>query len=363
MDQEDLMREQRRLLSRRDIFLRAGALTAAAAITELIASGDAEASQKAPKLIVGEGSHRYECIHDWLMPPDNIKWGDTQGVAQDTSGNIYISHTVGGGSKSDDAIAVFSNKGKFLRSFGARFKGGGHGLDIRKEGKEEYLYHCDTAHQQVVKTDLLGNVLWVKGKNDLIADTSRLYKVNSNFTPTNVALAPNGDFYITDGYGSDYITQYDINGNFIRVFGGKGSEPGKVLNAHGIWVDTRSKEPMVVVADRANSRLQYFTMDGKHVRFNNDGMRQPCHFDIRGDEMLIPDLRSVVTLLDKNNKVITHLGDGTTVANLPGRGRPRTEFVAGKFVHPHSAKFLSNGDILVVEWLPIGRVTLLKRQG
>jgi hypothetical protein len=117
----------------------------------------------------------------------------------------------------------------------------------------------------------------------------------------------------------------------------------------------------VVVADRANSRLQYFTMDGKHIKFDTDGMRQPCHFHTQGDLLLVPDLRSIVTVLDKNNKVAAALGDGTTVANLPGRGRPRSEFVGGKFVHPHSAKFLHNGDILVVEWLPIGRVTLLKK--
>ncbi|MEP6757154.1 MAG: hypothetical protein ABJA67_16740, partial [Chthonomonadales bacterium] len=144
----------------------------------------------------------------------------------------------------------------------------------------------------------------------------------------------------------------------IQAFGGKGKEPGKVLNAHGIWVDTRGSEPLVVVADRANSRLQYFTLDGKHIKFVNDGMRQPCHFHTYGDMMLIPDLKSVITLLDGDNKVITMLGDGDPSAL---RGHPRKDFIPGKFVHPHGAKFLHNGDILVVEWVPIGRVTLLKR--
>lgn len=361
MNENELPLEQRGLLTRRSLLMRAGATAAAAVITDLLASRDAEAMQNAPKLILGAGSLRYECVHDWLVPPDTHKWGDTQGVAQDEKGNIYISHTVGDGSQSNDAIYVFSKDGKFLRSFGAQFKGGGHGLDIRKEDGIEYLYHCDTAHRTVVKTTLAGGVLWTKGLNDLIVDTSRLYKTDSNFTPTNVALAPSGDFYITDGYGSDYITQYNVKGEFIRVFGGKGSEPGKVQNAHGIWVDTRGNEPQVVVADRANHRLQYFSMDGKHIKFDSDGMRLPCHFDVRGDMLLVPDLSSIVTILDKNNKVAVALGDGTTVANLPGRGRPRSEFVPGKFVHPHSAKFLKNGDVLVVEWLPIGRVTLLKK--
>jgi hypothetical protein len=74
--------------------------------------------------------------------------------------------------------------------------------------------------------------------------------------------------------------------------------------------------------------------------------------------MLFPDLESVVTVLDENNKVIVHLGDGKP-SNL--RDRPRTDFIPGKFIHPHDAMFLANGDILVAEWVPIGRIALLRK--
>jgi len=337
-------------ISRRD-FLK-GAATAAAGVAFGRIAG-AQTGEKA--VIVGSGEYRYRCTHDWLRPPADLLWGDTQGVAQDLAGNIYISHTVHPDSKKGDAIVVFDKSGKFLRSWGDRFRGGGHGLDIRKEGDREYLYHCDTAHRVVVKTDLEGNVVWEKG----VPYESGVYpKENPVFIPTNVALSQNGDFYITDGYGSDWITQYSRTGDFIRAFGGRGSEPGKVSNAHGIWVDERGSEPFVVVADRANARMQYFTMDGKHVRFCAEGMRQPCHFHVRGELMLIPDLKSVVTLVDKQNKVVAQLGDGDPSAL---RGHPRSDYIPGKFIHPHSAKFLNNGDILVVEWVPTGRVTLLQR--
>ena len=149
LSKNELPLEQRGLLTRRSLLLKAGATAAAAVITDLLTSGDAEAAQNAPKLVLGAGSLRYECVHDWLVPPATHKWGDTQGVAQDEKGNIYISHTVGGDSKSEDAIYVFSSGGKFLRSFGSQFKGGGHGLDIRKESGVEYLYHCDTGHRKV----------------------------------------------------------------------------------------------------------------------------------------------------------------------------------------------------------------------
>lgn len=313
------------------------------------------ASTGGKPIIVGSGSHKYECFHDWLTPPDDIRWGDTHGLAQDSKGNIYISHTVHPSSPKGDAIVVFDKHGKFIRSFGERFRGGGHGLDLRKEGGREYLYHCDIAHHEVVKTDLEGKVIWEKG---VPMETGVYPNDNPNYTPTNVAFGPHGDFYVTDGYGSDWITQYNGKGEFVRVFGGRGAEAGKVAQAHGIWLDDRGKEPFLVVADRANRRMQYFTLDGKHVRFCADGMRLPCHFHIRHGDMLVPDLQSVVTILDKDNKVIVQLGDGDP-SGL--RDHPRSDFIPGKFIHPHSAKFLANGDILVVEWVPIGRITLLKK--
>ncbi len=307
-----------------------------------------------PEVVMGSGEHRYEAIHDWLVPPPHIVWGDTHGVAQDSQGRIYIAHTVHPTSPCGDAIVVFDRHGKFLASWGERFRGGAHGLDLRKEGRTEYLYHCDILHRTIAKTTLDGKIVWEQG----LPKEAGVYKSGDPFVPTNIALAPNGDFYVADGYGSDWIHQYNIHGEYIRTFGGKGSEPGKLLNAHGIWVDTRGGEPLLVVADRANHRLQYFTLDGKHVKFVADGMRLPCHFHTRGELLLVPDLKSVVTILDGRNRVVAQLGDGDP-SNL--RDHPRSDFIPGKFIHPHSAKFLHDGSILVVEWVPIGRITLLRK--
>jgi hypothetical protein len=340
-------------ITRREFIKKAGTAAAGVAMARIVRGLPTDPDKK---IIVGSGEHKYECHHDWLQPPSDILWGDTHGIAQDGKGRIYISHTVHPDSPKGDAILVFDKNGKFLKSWGERFRGGGHGLDLRKESGHEYLYHCDIAHRQVVKTDLDGKVMWEKG----VPVEAGVYPAKDPvFVPTNVAFHPHGDFYVTDGYGSDWITQWTIKGEFVRVFGGRGTEPGKVSNAHGIWLDDRDKHnPLIVVADRANARMQYFTLDGKHVKFSTEGMRQPCHFHIRGELMVVPDLRSVVTIVDKNNKVVASLGDGDP-SNL--RGHPRSDFIPGKFIHPHAAKFLHNGDILVVEWVPIGRITLLKK--
>jgi hypothetical protein len=305
-------------------------------------------------IILGSGEHRYVANHDWLTMPDHILFGDTHGLAQDSRGRIYVGHTVHPNSPCKDAIVVFDSNGRYITSWGDRFAGGSHGLEIRREMDGEYIYHCDTRTRQVVKTNLDGKVIWERGAPDEVS----AYRQGAPYVPTNVAFGPNGAVYVTDGYGSDFVHEYHASGSYVRTFGGKGKEPGKLSNAHGIWVDNRGNEPFIVVADRGNSRLQYFTLDGQHVKFVSDGMRQPCHMDIRGDVMLVPDLKSVVTLLDGQNKVITQLGDGDPT-NL--RGAARERFIPGKFIHPHDAIFLQNGDILVAEWVPVGRITLLDK--
>jgi hypothetical protein len=340
-----------RPLTRRSFLTSAGSMAAAIALGRVVRAGNLSGS-----ITIGSGEHTYECVHDWITPPSHIKFGDTQGLAQDAFGRIYVAHTVHPESQSKDAIAVFDEYGRFLDSWGARFQGGAHGLDIRQEGAEQFLYHCDTAHRQVVKTRLNGDVMWEMGA----PVESDLYNTGAPFIPTNVAFSPNGEFYVTDGYGSDWIHRYTRNAELLQSFGGKGSDAGFVLNAHGIWVDNRGREPFLVVADRGNSRLQYFTLDGRHVKFSNEGMRKPCHADLRGNLTLIPDLSSVVTLLDEAGKVVVQLGDGDP-SNL--RGAPRDRFIPGKFIHPHDAIFLRNGDILVAEWVPIGRITLLRKIG
>ncbi|HLJ53800.1 MAG TPA: hypothetical protein VKT77_02115 [Chthonomonadaceae bacterium] len=343
------------LISRRDMMLRSGASLAAIAAAGLFNFEDARADAARPKLIIGSGTHRYECIHDWLVPPEGLLWGDTQGVAQDSKGNIYVTHTVAKESKIGDAIVVFDRRGKFLKSWGSRFRRGGHGIEIRREGRQEFAYHCDTAHRQVVKTDLEGNVVWEKG----VPQEPGVYKGGGAFVPTNIAFAPNGDFYVADGYGSNWIHHYNARGDWIRTWGGTGTEDGKFHCCHGIWIDGRGSEPLIVVTDRESKRIQWFDLDGKFVKLVTEGIRRPCYFDTRGDLMVVSDLNAVVQLLDRDNKIVANLGDGAGLPDL--RGHARSEFVPGKFIHPHGGKFLKNGDILIAEWMPDGRITLLRR--
>ncbi|HRP04808.1 MAG TPA: hypothetical protein PLV87_07850 [Opitutaceae bacterium] len=334
---------------------------AATAALSTIPAPFIRASQGRP-LVVGSGEHTYECVHDWLVPPDGMVWGDTHGLCQDSQGNIYVGHTVNSSSMRPETVVVYDAKGKFIRAFGEEYRGGQHGLDIRKESGREVLYICDTTRSRVVKTTLDGKVLWSHGypKEDPAYSAKPI-----SFIPTNVAFAPNGDFYIGDGYGSHHMMRFSEKGKFLGEIASPGKGDGELNNPHGQWVDTRGSEPVLVVADRGNRRIQTFTLEGRHLKTIQDEsrLRMPCHFHVRGDWMVCPDLDSQVCILDRDYKVVAQLGDGRENNGKVGsrRSQKRSEFTPGQFITPHDAIFLHNGDILVAEWLPIGRITLLRK--
>ncbi len=352
---------------RRRTFLKHSAAVGTAAIASasapLLLGATDKAGSKLP--IVGEGEYRYECHHGWGELPKQIRWQTTHGVTIDRAGLIYITHQGRENAPAKDAMdttVVFDPAGKYVRSFAKDIYPGGHGIDIRVEGGEEFLYMCDiaTAHRQVVKTNLKGELVW---KLDYPKEPG-VYKNAGGYRPTNVAFAPDGGFYVGDGYGSSYIHQYDKNAKWVRTWGGLGKEHGKLSTPHGLWWDDRpGREPTLVIADRANARLEYYSADGKYLSTISDVL-YPAHFDIRGDVLLVPDLHARVSLFDKNNKAIVHLGyDPAWTAEVKKfkiRMDPKT-WLPGKFVHPHDACFDKDGNIFVVEWVDTGRVTLLKK--
>jgi hypothetical protein len=347
-------------MRRREFLRRAAAAGAAAAAGPILLGAEDKSGSRNP--VVGTGEYRYECFHDWGRLPPHLHWETTHGVAIDAEGLVYIKQQGHDPTaKPMDTVVVFDPKGNFVRSFGREYYPGGHGIDIRKEGGQEFLYLCDIYHRQVIKTDLKGEEVW-----KLCYPTeAHVYRRVKQFSPTNVAFAPDGGFYVGDGYGSHFIHQYTGDAKWVRTWGGEGTAPGKMKTPHGLWLDDRpGRTPSLVVADRANARLQYFSLDGKHLGFVK-GMLFPAHFDIRGDVLLVPDLHARVTLLGRDNTVLAQLGDdpawrkqvldGFKVRRQPGQWRP------GKFVHPHDACFDPDGNIYVAEWVETGRLTFLRR--
>jgi hypothetical protein len=359
-------------MHRRDFLKQTGAAALATGTAVTNSAPFVHASDKAGSdhPVIGQGEHRYECFHNWGSLPDSIHWYETHGVAIDKAGLIYIKHRAGGEKprsreQAQDTIVVFDPAGKFVRSLGKEYHGGGHGIDIREEGGQEFLYlACMMPVRLMVKTDLKGEVVWIKDA----PDEPHVYdKPNRPFAPTNVAFAPDGGFYVADGYGSNYIHQYDRDAKWVRTFGGTGTGPGQFRTPHGLWLDNRpGRAPQLVVADRANARLQYMTLDGQPGSVCHD-VSFPAHFDIRGDVLLVPDLHARVSLFGADNQVLVHLGhdpdwtkqvlDGFKIRTQPDR------WPAGKFIHPHDACFDKDGNLFVAEWVATGRVSFLRHVG
>lgn len=282
----------------------------------------------AKQSVVGSGKHTYVWEREFFKLSPNVQiQANTHAIAIDRQGRIFIH------SQSEHAVMVFDPQGHFIQSWGSWMKSGAHGMDLRVEKGKEYLYFALTGLHLVVKTTLEGEEVWRMG----YPRDAGVYENEAQYVPTNVAFAPNGDFYVADGYGQSYIHQYNVKGEYIRTWGGQGTEPGKMNCPHGLWVDTRNKQPVLIVADRGNHRLQRFTLDGKHIDFVTDELRLPCHFDIRGKELLIPDLAGRISIFDQNNRLIVHLGDNPDEAQRARNKVPRSQWTDGYFISPHDA--------------------------
>jgi hypothetical protein len=321
-----------------------------------------------PSPVIGAGAHKYQCFHNWGVLPADYAWQTTHNVALDSEGLVYITHQ--GIGKQMDTVLVFDPKGKFVRSFGKEWHGGGHGVEIRKEGSDEFAYRTNTwtPELKVVKTDLKGKVVWAMGR----PECKEYENPDAKYNPTNVSWLPGGGFTVGDGYGSHYLLNFDKDGKLTAVYGGAGDKLGRCRTPHGNWLDTRNKDkPVLVVCDRGNARLQWFDPAGKPLEASKprDLVLFPGNVDLRGDVLLVADLHARVSLLDTANKPIVHLGEDQAWrerVTSPAKGQPaiRTqpkEWPAGKFVHPHDAAFDRDGNIYVVEWVSTGRVTFLKR--
>ena len=176
-------------------------------------------------------------------------WQTTHNVALDSQGLVYITHQ--GIGKQMDTVLVFDPKGKFVRSFGKEWHGGGHGIEIRKEGSDEFIYLSNTwtPKLKLVKTTLKGEKVWEKGRPECKEYEPRpdpkdaTKTVLPNYNPTNICFLPDGGFNVGDGYGSSYMLNYDKDGKLREgVRRHAVGSSGKLATPHGQWVDARNKD-------------------------------------------------------------------------------------------------------------------------
>lgn len=207
---------------------------------------------------------RYEEVKDWPRLPPGVQLGECAGVAVDANGHVFIFHRPGRGfdpaateKLADPAVLeVDPDSGTLISSWGANTFLVPHGITI--DGSNN-VFLTDVGLQQVFKFSHDGTLLLALGEPRVGAwDGSHFNQ------PTDIAIRPDGSFYVSDGYVNSRVAIFDKNGKELHEWGKKGAGEGEFSNPHGLTFIPGSTD--VLVADRQNSRLQLFDKDGRFKR-------------------------------------------------------------------------------------------------
>lgn len=318
-----------------------------------------EAGSKAPRddskdtvpVTVGSGAQTFRTVPAWGDIPDKLLIGPTHGgVVVDKSGLIYVS------SDSTKGIFVFQPDGKFVRNIAADFYGI-HGVNIREENGEEFIYAAHLKGQQAVKLKLDGTpVLIIPFPPEAAAHYPNGVK---DYKPTAIAVAPDGSIFVSDGYGKSIIHKFDAAGKYVKTFGVKGTADGQFNTPHGLGLDTRSGQPLLLVCDRANRRLQHFDLDGNFVAVITTDLKLPCSVSIHGDYVAVAELGGRVAIIDKTNAVVATLGENSDPKQAGKFDISPDAWQQGVFTAPHGIAYDAQGNLYVQDWNKTGRVTKL----
>jgi sugar lactone lactonase YvrE len=183
----------------------------------------------------------------WPQRPDDMTWGHVPGIAVDASDNVYVF------TRGKNPVQVYDKTGKFLRAWGKDI-GSSHHLKIDPDGN---IWISDIVHHVVQKYSPDGKLLMTLGtKGDAGRDKTHFYM------PTDMAIAKNGDIYVSDGYGNARVVHFDAKGTYINEWGQLGHAPGQFSIPHAIAIDSQDR---LYVADRNNARIQVFDAKGKFL--------------------------------------------------------------------------------------------------
>ncbi len=264
--------------SRREFLKTAATATVATAVvpafgaTIIPSKKKSEGWVKDEEIILGHGDYKYKLDKGWAkLSSVQTPLLNCHEMVMDSKGRLIMI-----GDHPQNNILIFDKSGKLLDSWGTAYPGG-HGLTLSKEGGEDFLFLSDSGwylgpngkwvrhNGRVTKTTTDGRVIFDIGHPVTIG----VYQPGDHFCPTEIAVGPNGDIYIADGYGKDYILQYDANGKYIRHWGGhdNADKNYNLNNAHGVAIDYREPgNPMLVCTSRSDNAFKYFTLDGKYVK-------------------------------------------------------------------------------------------------
>jgi DNA-binding beta-propeller fold protein YncE len=281
-------------------------------IATLLAGGAANLAEAATPL------PDYQPVAGWPQLPNDITFGPVSAVATDSADRVYVCH------RGKHPVLVFERDGKFLRSWGDDYLKTPHGLRIDGSGN---VWLTDIGNHQVLKFDANGKLLLTLGKKGEPGEAADRFD-----RPTDIAVTPEGDFYVSDGYGNNRVVKFSKDGKFLKQWGKKGTGEGEFNLPHAICLDAKGK---IYVGDRENNRIQLFDTDGKFLAQWREG-GAPFGLFLAGERLFIADGRANwVKVLDLDGKALGRFGEkGTAV---------------GQFELPHMLCVDSHGAVYVAE--------------
>jgi sugar lactone lactonase YvrE len=213
------------------------------------------------RTVVGSGELTFELVPDWEQLPSGWSHGDVAGVATDSQDRVYVFN------RSEHPVIVYDQDGRFLASWGEGVFTRPHGITIH----QDVVYCADDTDHTVRAFSLDGKLLWTLGTLNQPSDTGYSPVGRANLAsikrgagpfnrPTRLAVAPDGELYISDGYGNARIHRFSPDGQLIQSWGEPGTGPGQFNLPHSVWVHTDGR---VFVCDRENDRVQIFSRSGE----------------------------------------------------------------------------------------------------
>src|SRR5918912_268546 len=229
--------------------------------------------------IVGSGKFTYRVREDWQQPPE---WLEIKAcaVSVDSQDRVYCFNR-------NDAhpVVIFDRDGKFLSSWGEGLFKFPHAVRIVQENGEDRVWLCDEHYKQVTHGGGPFNL------------------------PTDIAFAPDGSMFMTDGYGNARVHKFSPDAKYQFSWGEPGTAPGQFNLPHGVWIDSRGR---VLVADRENDRVQVFDQNGKLLQVWPVELIGPAFFYVdKNDIVYIPEHNGgMVSILTLDGERLARWGDG-----------------------------------------------------
>jgi DNA-binding beta-propeller fold protein YncE len=290
-------------------------------------------------VIVGEGDYRFEFSNDWAKVPSELAWVEVADVTTDSKDQVYVFNRGG-----RQPVMVFDRDGNYLRSWGEGLIKRAHGAYT---APDDTLWLTDDGNSVVYHCTLEGKILLTLG----VPGEPQPYMSLRPFNRcTHTAMSPEGDVYVSDGYGNAQVHKYSPDGKLLLSWGEPGTETGQFNVPHNVCCDA---DGWVYVADRESHRIQVFNGKGKYeTQWNNlhrpnsiymrPGKCHTCYIGEGGPAMSVnaksPGLGPRITITDAKGKPITRIGDPSGSGLNPGQ-----------FMSPHGLTVDSKGSIYVGE--------------